>query len=56
MFFPRLANELNIVNLVTSKETISTTPATSKLVLSLNKDLDVNNTIPHEAYKRRKLN
>jgi len=53
MFFPRSANELNIV---TSKENLSSTPANSNFVLSIDKELDVNNTIPHEAYKRRKLN
>jgi len=59
MFSPRLADELNMgkLNVIKSKETIHSTSATSSLVLSLNnKDLDVNNNIHNEAYKRRKLN
>jgi hypothetical protein len=45
-----------MVKLMKSKEAIHSTPTTSSLVLSLNKELDVNTTISNEAYKRRKLN
>jgi hypothetical protein len=57
MFFERSADELNIVYLVTSKETLCSAPTKPSLVLFLNnQNLDVNNTIHNNTYKRRKLN